>query len=177
MTTIALIIIMAILARQSGGGLGAQYLPRSLTWLPEALFAVPLGYAGAVGMMHMTGSDFPPPLAFAVASVWSYLWMQTGHGTVLQWGSDPSAATGTRTQTLTPVINWMAKRLGLTVGEVGYCRLFMAVKGFLIGLPAGGLPLAFLWPLAYEIGVRVRRHEVSELLSGAFAGVLVSTVL
>lgn len=176
MTTLALIVIMAILARQSGGGLGAKYLPRSLTWLPEALFAVPIGYAGAVGMMHMTDADFPPPIAFAAACVWSYLWMQTGHGTVLQWGSDPSKAVG-RAQTLTPVINWIAARLGLTVGDVGYCRLFMAVKGFLIGLPAGGLPLAFLWPLAYEIGVRLRRHEVSELLSGAFAGALVSTVL
>lgn len=177
MTTIALIIIMAILARQSGGGLGAQYLPRSLTWLPEALFAVPLGYAGAVGVMNMTGADFPPPMAGLIAGVWSYLWMQTGHGTVLQWGRNPSAATSERTQTLTPVVNWMAARIGLTIGEVGYCRLFMAVKGFLIGLPVGGVLLAVLWPLAYEIGVRVKRHEVSELLSGAFAGLAIILIL
>lgn len=155
-----LVPYMAITARQSGGGLGAQYLPRWLTWLPELFFAAGFGLAAF---------QYGGLAAAVIATAWSYIWMQTGHGTVLQWGRDPSQAEG-RTQTLTPVVNWLAERFGFTLGDVNYCRLFMAVKGFLIGLPVGGLPLAILWPLAYEIGVRVKRHEVSELLSGAFAG-------
>lgn len=159
---------MAVTARQSGGGLGAQYLPRWLTWLPEVFFAAGFGYAAY---------QYGGLVAAVIATAWSYIWMQTGHGTVLHWGKNPEHATGERTQTLTPVVNWLAKRLGLTIGEVGYCRLFMAVKGFLIGLPVGGILLAVLWPLAYEIGVRVKRHEVSELLSGAFSGVNIYLLL
>ena len=155
---------MAITARQSGGGLGAQYLPRWLTWLPELFFAAGFGWAAF---------QYGGLVAAAIATAWSYIWMQTGHGTVLHWGKHPEHATGERTQTLTPVVNWLAKRLGLTIGEVGYCRLFMAVKGFLIGLPVGGLPLALLWPLGYEIGNRLKKHEISELASGAGAGIAI----
>lgn len=162
-----IIAYMAITARQSGGGLGAQYLPRWLTWLPEVFFAAGFGFAAF---------QYGGWIAAALATAWSYIWMQTGHGTVLQWGRDPSQAAG-RTQTLTPYVNVFALALNLPVGGVGYCRLFMAVKGFLIGLPVGGLPLAVLWPLAYEIGVRVKRHEVSELLSGAFSGISIVAFL
>lgn len=155
------ILYMAITARQSGGGLGAQYLSPKLTWVPEVFFAAGFGlaayqYGGIVGAVIVTA--------------WSYLWMQTGHGTVLQWGRDPAQAVG-RTQTLTPLVNLIAEKLGYSVGDVNYCRLFMAVKGFLIGLPVGGIALAVLWPAAYEIGVRLKRHEVSEIVSGAFAGI------
>lgn len=161
MLYILIVVYMAVTARMSGGGIGAQYLDRfKITWLPEVFFALPFGFA----LSQVVG-----PWGW-LAAVWSYLWMQTGHGTVLQWGRDPVQAFG-RIQTLTPVVDWLAKRLGLQLGKIGYCRLFMAVKGFLIGLPVGGLPLAILWPLAYEIGVRAKKHEVSELLSGAFAGV------
>jgi hypothetical protein len=51
-----------------------------------------------------------------------------------------------------------------------YSWYMMAIKGFLIGLPAGGITLAALWPLSYWIGGRFKRNEVSELLSGASAG-------
>lgn len=158
-----IIAFMTITCRMAGGGLGAQYLPRWLTWLPEVFFAAGFGYAAF---------QYGGWIAAALATAWSYIWMQTGHGTVLQWGRDPSQAVG-RTQTLTPVVNWLAERFGFALGDVNYCRMFMAVKGFLIGLPVGGLPLAILWPLAYEIGVRVKRHEVSELLSGTFSGIAV----
>lgn len=165
-----LVTAMAVLSAYAGGSLpGSHKLDRcGLTWLPEAIFAAHIGVFAAVTYAGSWGG--------VAVTVWSYLWMQTGHGTVLQWGRDPSQAVG-RTQTLTPVVNWLAERFGFTLGDVNYCRLFMAVKGFLIGLPVGGLPLAILWPLAYEIGVRVGKHEVSELLSGAFAGISIFLIL
>lgn len=45
---------MAVTDRQAGGGLGAQHLPRWLTWLPELFFAAGFGlaayqYGGGIG--------------------------------------------------------------------------------------------------------------------------------
>ncbi|MCZ6898071.1 MAG: hypothetical protein O7D95_05110, partial [Betaproteobacteria bacterium] len=51
-----------------------------------------------------------------------------------------------------------------------YARLFMAVKGFLIGLPVGGFTMMILWPLGYEIGNKAGKHWLSETLAGAGAG-------
>jgi hypothetical protein len=98
-----------------------------------------------------------------------------------------------RTQSLTPLVDWIARKLNRISSKLtsatgiefphistvpdggylhsrGYCRLFMAVKGFVIGA-AGAFSLILLWPLAYEIGKRFQNHALSELLSGAFAGV------
>lgn len=165
MLYILIIAYMAFFSRMAGGGFGAKYLDRfKLTWLPELFFAAGFGlaayqYSGWIGVV--------PTMA------WSYLWMQTGHGTVLHWGKEPWKATGERKQFLTPVVNWLAGRLGFEIGGVNYCRLFMAVKGFLIGLPVGGMPLAVLWPLGYEIGQRFKSHAVKELVSGAGAGLAI----
>ena len=147
-----LIPYMAITARQAGGGLGAHKLWKPL---PEILFALPFGYLGFL-LLGYYGLPY---------AVLAYLAMQTGHGTVLHWGDDYKQSFG-RTQTLTPVVNRLAKLLDIDKGSKNYCRLFMAVKGFAI-FP----PLVIFWPLAYEIGHSIKRHEWSELLSGAFAGV------
>lgn len=166
---------MAITARQSGGGLGAQYLPRWLTWLPELFFAAGFGFAAY---------QYGGWIAATLATAWTYLWMQTGHGTVLAWGKPQSISDIQRSQFLTPFVDALANKLGInkTFGNpddgmghsINYCRLFMAVKGFLIDLPVGGLPLALLWPLGYEIGNRLKKHEISELASGAGAGVAIT---
>lgn len=173
------IIYMAVASRMSGGGLGAEILPSrdeggkmpfNMTWLPEVFFALGFG---------ITLANVAPIWCGALAAAWSYIWMQTGHGAVLHWGKldeyDP-----TRKQTLSPVVDWIAQRIGIVSDtEVNYCRLFMAVKGFLIGLPVGGVVLAILWPLGYEIGARLRGkissdpHAVAELVSGAGAGVAI----
>lgn len=165
------ILYMTITSRMSGGGLGAQYLPRWLTWLPELFFAAGFGYAAF---------QYGGWIAALLATAWSYIWMQTGHGTVLHWGRDPAAAQGERKQFLTPLVNRIADRLGFTRGDRNYCRLFMTVKGFLIGLPAGGLPLAVLWPLGYELGYRLRgklpngwSHAIAEFSCGMGAGVAI----
>ena len=157
-----LIAYMSITSRMSGGGLGAKYLWKCL---PEILFAIPF----VCFIYNTTGSL----LLSVLAGLWSFFWMETGHGTVLQWGDNPRDAQGERKQFLTPFVNYLSKKIGLEIGGRGYCRLFMAVKGFLIGLPVGGLLLAILWPLAYEIGHKLKLHYLSELLAGAGAGMAI----
>ncbi len=71
------------------------------------------------------------------------------------------------------MVNWISDRLGFKRGDVNFCRTWMAVKGFLICLPVGGIIGAVLWPLGYEIGNRIRKHVWCELLSGAGAGVAI----
>lgn len=176
MIEFALLPVMAVLARQSGGGLGAQYLKGVFTRLPEALFALPFGYA----LSCVAG-----PLGW-LAAVWSYAWMESGHGAVLTWGKKfPDVPSGylPRRQTLSPVVDLLADKLGVEKRaidgghDVNYCRLFMAVKGFLIGLPVGGVLLAVLWPLGYEIGKRFERHALAEVLSGFGAGISIAIFL
>lgn len=174
------IIYMAIMASASGGSFPySNKLDRfSLTWLPEALFALPFGIVWVLDGHWIIG---------VLAAAWSYIWMQTGHGAVLHWGRNPELATGDRKQTLTPAVNFIADKLNIKIGSLDYCRLFMALKGFLIGLPLlpAAIVLAALWPLAYEIGSRLRdkdfviagrridTHMITELLSGAFAGIAI----
>lgn len=174
-------LVTAFLARASGGGFGAQKLnkkgavddatgkdeggimPIDISFMPEVFFGFSFGFAHYLA--------FDSFLLYGLVSAWSYIWMETGHGTVLQWGNDPAAAQGERRQTLTPVVEFLSDRLGFVYGDRNYCRLFMAVKGFLIGLPVGGLPLAILWPLAYETKLWTKNHALTEIISGVFAGI------
>lgn len=192
MIYLGIIIGMALLSRMAGGGLGAHHLDKyKLTWLPELLFAWFFGFAAAAEFDAEAKS-----LAFIVGALWSYIWMQTGHGVVLPWGKALGFEHRNRTQTLSPVVDFIADRLKIQKTQAdgysrtrNYCRLFMAVKGFLIGLPAGGLPLAILWPLGYEIGNRygewarphiARKYKaaaIAEFLAGAGAGVTVCLAL
>lgn len=205
MTYLFIIALMAILSAYSGGSLpGSQYLnkkgdknpdgsdkggvlPFNGTWIPELLFAVPFGVL-SYKILIACGVWLPASILGGVAiTARCYLWMQTGIGYVLGWGEPrPITADPNRHQTLTPVVDWLAAKLGITktIGDaqnsptINYCRLFMAVKGFLIGLPAGGVVLAVLWPLGYEIGARSRgrlgdlkSHMLTELTAGAGAGI------
>lgn len=193
--TALLVIIAGILARMEGGGLGAARLAAyhitlptvkvfgrpvggwsiSLKWLPAFLLAVPFGVTAG----HAWGAGWD-----VLATASSYGWIQTGYGIVLPWGGALDPKDRTRTQFLSPVVDWLADRLGIvkTLPDgysrtLAYCRLFMAVKGFLIGLPVGGVLLAVGWPLAYEIGAALRRagvpvktaNGIAEALRGVFA--------
>ena len=173
-----LTLYMAITSRMAGGGFYANRLWKPL---PELLFSIPFGWCGAEIARHFTDSNPVQIVAYITAFVWSYLWMQTGHGTVLPWGGKLQESDRGRTQFLTPAVTRLAKLLRIEVFQddnhsrtLNYCRLFMAVKGFLIALPVGGVVLAVLWPLAYEIGTRMRNHALSELIAGAGAGVAIS---
>lgn len=200
---LAFIDLMGVLSRQAGGGLGAKYLdkkgkidpdtgvvgqgvmPFGLGMLPEMVFAIPFGIAAALLV-----DKFADPAAWVLWLVgvigwgWSYALMETGHGVVLQWGDDPAAAQGTRTHKLQKIVNPIANRLGYTLGDRNYCRLFMAVKGFLIALPALGVPMLIFWPLGYEAGWRLKHrgnadsHAIAEFLCGRGAGMtLLITVI
>jgi len=183
---LALLIFLIVAARASGGGFGAEWLQKRIGWggLPEILFAAPFGVTLGV----LTGEWWLGVLGWA----WSFLWMETGHGVVLPWGQPipdgefKDELIGGRKQTLTPVVNFLAQQFGIStdrpdgIYSVGYCRLFMAVKGFLIGLPAGGLLLVVLWPACYEVGARLRGrtlpidpHALTECLTGAVAAVTI----
>lgn len=167
--TIFLTTLMSVLSRLAGGGLFAPKLP---AWLPEILFGAAIGFAA--GLLWDNG------WAALLSWAWAYIWMQTGHGTVLQWGSRPEEAQGERKQFLTAPVHWIAKHLNLEIGGRAYCWLFMGLKGLLIGLPLFpfGLPLAILWPLSYEIGARIPKSDgLKEYLSGGAAGLLLGVAL
>jgi len=146
----------------SGGSLWpSQYLPKRLTWLPEALFALGFVYAlwPFVGVYALS------------AGLWSYGWMQAATANGLHWGKGKYKPE--RDTSFSPIVNWISDRLKLDRSSVNYCRLYFSVKGFLICLPVGGLIGMVLWPLGYEIGNRIGKHVYGELLSGAGAGVAI----
>jgi len=173
----------------------------SLSMLPEIIFGITMGafffyvlhYCGVPewqlitrGGQYAIGPWVSGIISLAVA-VRCYLWMETGHGIVLPWGGLLPYAQRFRTQTLSPVVDWLADKLGIQkVQEDGYsrtlnyCRLFMAVKGLLIGLPFGGLILMVWWPAAYEMGARLRgkvkfdSHALTEMVAGAGTGVQIA---
>lgn len=159
MIDLLIIPVMGVLSAWSGGSLWpAQYLPKRLTWLPEAVFALGFGYA-----------VFPLIGYYAViAIIWSYAWMQSATGPGLHWGD--SGYRPDRTSTLKPFVDWINRAFKFDPSTANYCRLYMSVKGFLIGLPVGGLPLLVGWPLGYEIGYRLGSNTIREFAAGCFAG-------
>lgn len=167
---------MGILSRLAGNGFGAKW---HLSWLPELLFALPFGIA-LTWALDAIGVPFAWQMACGLLA-WavSYLGMQSGTWMFLQWTKhEPNRNRGA---TLKPAIDWLAGRFGYQLGDEGYSWIAAGVKGFIIGLPVGGLPLAILWPLGYEIGShatgRVERigihdpQSVSEFSAGFGAGV------
>lgn len=161
-----IILAMAILARLSGMNL-PRFVP---AFLPEFLFGACFG-----ATIFVTSGNW---WLATIAGIWSYAWMETGHGTVLQWGDKPWEAIG-RKQFLTPVVDYLAKVFRFQKGSKDYCIMFMGIKGLLIGLPVApiGLTLMVFWPLAYDIGHRFKSHAMKEFMSGAFAGWVVTVYL
>lgn len=169
--SILVVLFMAVTSRQSGGGLGAKYLPKNLTFIPEVLFAVPFGVT-----LSLCLSIYSPwvyiPLG-CIAAAWSYVWMQSATAPGLHWGD--GNYNSDRTSTLKPFVDFLNRYVKADPSTSQYCWLYMAVKGFLIGLPVGGLPLMVLWPLGYHIGYKLRgyisRDFLTEFLAGAGAGI------
>lgn len=149
---------MAMTSAWAGGSLWpSQYLPKWLTWLPEALFTFGL-ILPLVPIFHWYA---------IIPAIWSYMWLQSGHANALNHGKN---ANPDRENTLSPLVKWMAGKAGIELYSPNYSRLFFAVKGLLITAPIGGLGF-FLWPLGYELGTRLNSHLLSELSAGAGVGV------
>ena len=177
-----LIPTLSILAHMAGGGFGAHKIWKPL---PEILFSLPFGFTFAkilYPFLHFTGFPYVNSVAVVIfglmASLWSYLWMQTGHTPALKWGVQNKQYAANNPRRITPVVNFISFKLfDFTMGDRNYCRTHMALKGFLIGLPVGGIPLMILWPFAYETGHNIGHHKWSEMLSGAFSGAVLSLIL
>lgn len=155
------VISMSILARMAGGGIW----PNRPSGLAELLFATPIGIAyGGASVMG------------GLAIAWTYLFMQTGHGTAFAMGRHPEYAQNGRKQFLSRFIDPICMAIRKPLGGMFYCWAFMGLKGLLIGIPVApyGLFLAVLWPLGYELGYRIENtSKYGELISGAFAGLIV----
>lgn len=173
---IAFIIFMGVLARLSGNGWGKQW---NASWIPELVFTMPFGIA-AGHAAHLFSTSLPYSLAaFIIGWAVSYSGMQSATWYFLRWKThiDPNT---TRGGTLKPLIDWLAAKAGYKLGDEGYSWIAAAVKGFIIGLPVGGVLNAILFPLGYEIGShakgRVERfgidpHAVAEFMSGVGCGI------
>lgn len=154
----------------------ADKLPSWLNWLPEVLFSLPYGLA----VMYVTDIWY----LGAAALIWSYLWMQSATAPALHWGN--GGYNPDRESLLKPFVDWLnSKTLHADPSTEAYCWLYMGVKGFLIGLPTGGLVQAILWPSGYEIGDRLHDAGIvtpdpdafREFMAGVGAGVQVLVFL
>lgn len=163
---IILIPLISFLSRLAGGGFFAPKLKEKLNFdgAPEIAFGF------ALNLPWLLSGHW---LVYILASLWSYAWMETGHGTVMTMGKDPSAAQSGRKVFLSRVVDPICAKFGFKLGGWQYCWMLFGLKGFLIGLPLApwGLMLAVLWPLSYFIANRVfSKNEIAEYLTGAFAG-------
>jgi hypothetical protein len=187
---IAVVLLMAALARMAGGGLGAHILnkkgavdslgrdkggalPYNLTFLPEVAFGAVFGV-----MFDFKHSFHGWEHFYAIAAAgWSYYWLEAGHGIAMHMGRRPRLAQGKRKQRLSFIIDPLCRAIGAPLGGLVYCWAFMGLKGLLIGLPAApfGLLLAFLWPAAYHVERHyIRDFKWSEYLSGGSAGLVIA---
>ena len=167
------IVFQGIMARMAGGGLGAHHLDKfKITWLPELIFSIPFGVALGYATTLLDIPEYSSIGLGILGMAWTYVWMQSATAPGIHWGK--GAYNPNRTSTLKPFVDMLAKPLDLDPSTAAYCRLYMGVKGFLIGLPVGGIPLAILWPLSYEIGNRFNSHALAEFLSGIGAGIAIA---
>lgn len=181
MITLLLTLYQGTLSRLAGNGFGKQW---NVPWLPEVLFALPFGLAFAYGLSLFTGFWWTM-LGGALAWGWSYLFMQSGTWLFLKWEGHDNPGTK-RSATLKHIVDWIADKLGYKLGDEGYSWVAAGVKGFLIGLPVGGIPLAILWPVGYEIGSHAKGrveqfgidpHALSEVFAGIGAGLSIAIYL
>lgn len=195
---LAVIAVTTVLCRMAGGGLGAHVLnergykggkaPFNMTFLPELILAGLIGQYAGMHVPAITIESMGYQVTVArevVGTIIAFLGIQTGHAVAYTMGRNPDIAK-MQTNTLSKVVNPIAKQLKLERGGKVFSWIFMGLKGLLIGLAVlpAGLILAVLWPLAYEIGRILKDREVvasgtkvGEYLSGAFIGVVLCLVL
>ena len=171
-------VLMGVLGRLSGNGFGQRW---GVSWMPELIHSLPYGLALGWAVHTLTGEFWASHGLTAVGTAISYAGMQSATWYFLKWVKDktPNLERG---GTMKPIIDFIAGRFDYKLGDEGYSWIAAGVKGFIIGLPVGGVLTALLWPLGYEIGShargRVERfgldpHAVSEFMSAALGGVSV----
>lgn len=170
-----LLIYQGLMSRLSGSGFGNKW---GVAWLPEALFAYPFGCALGYALVPHIGTNYAT-IAGVFGWLWSFGFMQSATWMFLRWESHDNPNTK-RGGTLKVATDRIAHLFGYKLGDEGYAWIAAGLKGFLIGLPVGGIALAVLWPLAYEIGSHARGrtekygidpHAVSEVMAGFAAAI------
>lgn len=166
MYALAIIPLMACLSRLCGWG----KVPKEIGGLPELLFGLVFGAAS----FYVTGDM---AIAF-LAWVWCWVWVNVGHGNAYHDGTEKDIFPDRFQAPLDYVVRPVCKLLKWEVRGTAYCRLFMATKGLMIGLPMFpyGLLLAPAWAASYWISFRVlkRGSMPAEWISGAAAGLAIS---
>lgn len=168
------IILAAILGRQAGGGLGADWLTQRVrakfgsftgslvSRAPELVFTALLIYLGGISWLWFV------PLYFVI---------ETGHGNAYHDGVEKDRFDD-RFQTLDyivrPLCRFLQPRfpsLDFSPRGTHYCRLFMFAKGVLIGLPFGFIaPLAgIVWAGSYTFGWRVLHPRFTATVFAEYA--------
>lgn len=156
MVEIILIFGLAILYAWAGGSLKChEFIPSAVA---EIVFSLVL--VSPLMQFH--------PLAALWAAPWSYRFLQAANANGLHWGKGQYKPE--RDTVFSPIVNWTSDRLGYDRSSVQYCRLYMAVKGFLVTLPVGGFGVIG-FPLGYDLGERLNgRVKDSNLYRELFAG-------
>lgn len=149
-------------------------LPFNGTWIPEAIHSILIGIVAAQIAAHFEYHLLICLAVFLVSGGISYAGKQSATRPALGWGR-PHNGTHVKRK-LTPVVNFIACRLlGFEIGDINYCRTWMAVKGFIITLPVGGLGF-ITWPSGYELGHRIGDLNYREFFASGITGIYVMIV-
>lgn len=171
MIELAFITIMGILGRLSGNGFGQKW---GVSWLPELVMCIP--YGAALGYVLWSVNPYMGAICGLLGVAVSYAGMQSATWHFLRWESHDNPNT-TRKASIKPVVDFVAGKLGYKLGDEGYAWIGAAVKGFIIGLPVGGVITAIGWMMGYEIGSHAKGrvsfdpHAVSEIMSAALGSI------
>lgn len=170
------ILYQSVMLRLAGSGFGQRW---KASQAPELFYALPIAAANAYAW-HAFGFEwYVVVTAFVVSTAIAYAGVQSATWYFLRWEShsDPNTA---RTSTLKPIVDFIAARFGWQLGDEGYAWLAAGLKGFIIGLPIGGIPLAVLFPLGHEIGTHaagritdIETNTVRDLVTGAMTGIAI----
>lgn len=174
---------MSFLASAAGGNSGASWLVyrvgtsfgafwgSAASRLPEIVWAISIAAVSTL----VFGLGWYGALVFIPA----YLAMETGHGNAFHDGVAEKLFSD-RWQTLDYIVRPITNLLKFAPRSKWYCRVFMGIKGLLIGAPIlwFGIPLVVLWPAAYAISFRTKGDsEYAELISGACMGLMLYITL
>ena len=166
MMLIFAILLMAVLARLAGWG----GIPKGFGGFPEILFAFIISAA----VLYNTDSF----IAALLVWIWSWLWMEAGHGNAYHDGTERDAFPDRFQKPIDYIVRPICNLMKWEVRGTAYCRLFMATKGLMIGIPLFpyGLALAPAWAASYAFSFRVlkRGSMPAEWISGASAGLCVA---